>query len=161
MKVMTGLVIYVALAAPDVASACRRSPDPAALMSRRYTTVAVVRIGDLIPTSPSNPEHEWRAMATRVSVVEGAEPALNLLLGHAEIPNCREHRPAPRTGSTGLRTSTVSAAPIVSYTMRGHSISPAGSIRDLAAPRRDEGPSMIMYASTIAALTMQLGPPPP
>jgi hypothetical protein len=98
MKVMTGLVIYVALAAPDVASACRRSPDPAALMSRRYTTVAVVRIGDLIPTSPSNPEHEWRAMATRVSVVEGAEPALNLLLGHAEIPNCRERRPAPRTG---------------------------------------------------------------
>ena len=67
-------------------------------MSREYTTVAVVRIEDVIPTSPSNPEDEWRAMATRVSVVEGAEPALNLLLGHAEIPNCRERRPAPRAG---------------------------------------------------------------
>lgn len=67
-------------------------------MSREYATVAVVRIEDVIPTSPSNPDDEWRAMATRVSVVEGAEPALNLFLGHAEIPHCRERRPAPRTG---------------------------------------------------------------
>ena len=98
MRMITGLVICVALAAPDAASACRRSPDPGTLMAREYTTVAVVRIEDVIPTSPSNPEDEWRAMATRVSVVEGAEPALNLLLGHAEIPNCRERRPAPRAG---------------------------------------------------------------
>ena len=98
MRVMTGLVIGVALAAPDVASACRRSPDPWALMSRDYSTVAVVRIADVIPTTPSRPEDEWRATAPRVSVVEGAEPALNLNLGHAEIPHCRERRPVPRPG---------------------------------------------------------------
>ncbi|RYE68251.1 MAG: hypothetical protein EOP17_06655 [Rhizobiaceae bacterium] len=98
MRVTTGLIICAALAAPDVASACRRSPDPGTLMSRDYATVAIVRIEDVIPTTPSRPELEWRAMATRVSVVAGAEPALNLQLGHAEIPNCRERRPAPRTG---------------------------------------------------------------
>lgn len=98
MKIMVGLVVCVMLAAPDLASACRRSTEPGALMSREYTTVAVVRIEEVIPTSPSKPEEEWRATATRVSVIEGAEPALKLHLGHAEIPHCRERRPAPRTG---------------------------------------------------------------
>ena len=38
------------------------------------------------------------ATATGVSVGEGADPPSTLVLGHKEMPHCRELRPTPRPG---------------------------------------------------------------
>lgn len=50
----------------------------------------------MIPLEPAQPAAEWRATATRVSLVEGAEPPSGIILGHAGMPNCQERRPVPR-----------------------------------------------------------------
>ena len=98
MKAVAGLFMCLALMAPDVANACRRSPSPAEIMGRRHAAVTIVRIDEVTSTPPSKPVDQWRATATRVSVVEGAEPPVSLILGHAEMPHCRERRPVPQPG---------------------------------------------------------------
>jgi hypothetical protein len=98
MKPVAAFFVISAFLAPGTAEACRRSPDPGAMMARHYASVAVVRIENVTPEDPARPADAWRASATRVSVVEGAEPPADLRLGHAEMPNCQERRPAPREG---------------------------------------------------------------
>ncbi len=98
MKPVAALLMISAVLAAGSAEACRRSPDPSAMMANHYASVAVVKIETVTPENPSRPGDEWRATATRVSLVEGAEPPMDLRLGHAEMPNCQERRPVPREG---------------------------------------------------------------
>lgn len=98
MKTAAVLLMTFAVLAPGTAEACRRSPNPGEMMAHRYASVAVVRIESVTPETPARPADKWQATATRISLVEGAEPPMDLLLGHEEMPNCQEGRPAPREG---------------------------------------------------------------
>jgi hypothetical protein len=89
MKPVAAFFVISAFLAPGTAEACRRSPDPGAMMARHYASVAVVRIENVTPEDPARPADEWRASATRVSVVEGAEPpggSPPRSCGDAELP---------------------------------------------------------------------------
>lgn len=98
MNWAAALLMISAVLAPRTAEACRRSPDPGEMMAHAYASVAVVRIESVTPKDPTRPADQWRATASRVSLVEGAEPPMDLHLGHAEMRSCQERRPAPREG---------------------------------------------------------------
>jgi hypothetical protein len=92
------LVCCLAFGFPGLAEACRRSPQPAEMMKRQYAAVVVVRIDEVRPLGSERLADAWRAVGTRVSLVQGSEPPTEIIIGHTEMPNCQEGRPVPRVG---------------------------------------------------------------
>lgn len=81
----------------DPVQACRRSPNPAMMMSRQWLAVAVVRIGE-VEADDGDPALHWSASSERVGLVEGEDAPRVITLEHRELPNCRELRAVPQSG---------------------------------------------------------------